>query len=186
MAASAAVPEEALSAITDPAARLRLSGRMAMDRLFAGELDMARAAVAEALDSDDLEVATRGTYISSIASALSGRTEEAVSVARRGLDLHRRWRSSEAVQLPEVQLIGAVLGHAAGGCLSLAEADAATGYQACVEAGDKEGQATFSLLRGWAWTGQGRLNSAAVAFREGARSTVSFATSAGCAGGSAG
>jgi DNA-binding CsgD family transcriptional regulator len=168
MGAAAAVLEEALSAITDPAARLRLSGRMAMNRLFAGELEAARAAVAEALDSDDLEVATRGTYISSIASALSGRTQEAVSVAQRGLDLHRRWRSSEAVQLPEVQLIGAVLGHAASGRLSQAEADAATGYQACVEAGDKEGQATFSLLRGWAWTGQGRLNSASLGFREGA------------------
>jgi DNA-binding CsgD family transcriptional regulator len=168
MAAAAAVLEEALSAITDPAARLRLSGRMAMNRLFAGELDAARAAVAAALDSDDLEVATRGTYIFSIASALSGRTQEAVSVARRGLDLHQRWRLIEAFQLPEVQLIGAVLGHAAGGRLSQAEADAATGYQACVEAGDKEGQATFSLLRGWAGTGQGRLNSASLGFREGA------------------
>ncbi|HEY1917832.1 MAG TPA: LuxR C-terminal-related transcriptional regulator [Streptosporangiaceae bacterium] len=168
MAAAATVLEEALSAVTDPAARLRLNGRMAVNRLFAAELDAARAAVAEALDSDDLEVAARGTYISSIAWALSGRTQQAVSVARRGLDLHRRWRSSEAFQLPEVQLIGAVLGHAAGGCLSQAETDAATGYQACVEAGDKEGQATFSLLRGWTWTGQGRLNSASLGFREGA------------------
>ncbi|HEY3735607.1 MAG TPA: helix-turn-helix transcriptional regulator, partial [Streptosporangiaceae bacterium] len=167
-AAAAAVLDEALSVITDPAARLRLTGRMAVNRLFAGEPVAALAAVAGALGHDDPEVAGRGSYISSIALALTGRTREAVSVARHGLEMHRRWRSSGGIQLPEVQLIGSVLGHAADGDPGRALAEGTVGYQACIDAGDKEGQATFSLLRGWAWAGQGRLADAALAFREGA------------------
>lgn len=167
-AAAARVLDEALSAITDPAARLRLSGRAAVNRLFAAEPEAALAGVAASLDSDDLEIACRSSYVSSIALAFMGRSQEAVSVAQRGLEMHRRWRSSERTQLPEAQLIGAVLGHAGGGDLAEAEADANTGFQACIEAGDKEGQASFSLLRGWAWAAQGRLAAAATAFREGA------------------
>jgi DNA-binding CsgD family transcriptional regulator len=167
-AAAAAVLDEALAAITDPAARLRLSGRAAMNRLFAGEPEAALAAVAASLDSDDPEIACRSSYISSVALALMGRSQEAVSVAERGLEIHRRWRSSDRTQLPEAQLIGAVLGHAAGGYLSRAEDDATTGFQSCIEAGDREGQASFSLLRGWVWVEQGRLANASRAFREGA------------------
>ena len=165
-AAAAAVLDEALSAITDPAARLRLSVRAAMNRLFAGEPEAALAAVAASLDSDDPEIACRSSYISSVALALMGRSQEAVSIAKRGLEIHRHWRSR--TQLPEAQLIGAVLGHAAGGYLSRAEADATSGFQACIEAGDKEGQASFCLLRGWVWVSQGRLATASRAFREGA------------------
>lgn len=167
-AAAAAVLDEALAAVTDPAARRRLSGRAAMNRLFAGEPEPALAAVASSLDSDDPETACRSSYISSMALALMGRSQEAVSIARRGLEIHRRWHSSDRIQLPEAQLIGAVLGHAGSGYLSQAEADAAMGFQACIEAGDKEGQATFSLLRGWVRVGQGRLAAASRVFREGA------------------
>jgi DNA-binding CsgD family transcriptional regulator len=165
-AAAAAVLDEALAAITDPAARLRLSVRAAMNRLFAGEPAAALAAVAASLDSDDPEIACRSSYISSIALALTGRSREAVSIARHGLETHRHWHSR--TQLPEAQLIGAVLGHAGGGYLSRAEADAATGFQSCIEAGDREGQATFSLLRGWVLVSQGRLAAASGALREGA------------------
>ena len=165
-ASAAAVLDEALSAITDPAARLRLSVRAAMNRLFAGEPEAALAAVAASLDSDDPEIACRSSYISSVALALMGRSQEAVSIAQHGFEAQRHWRAR--TQLPESQLIGAVLGHAAGGHLSRAEADAARGFQACIEAGDKEGQATFCLLQGWAWAGQGRLATASRAFREGA------------------
>jgi DNA-binding CsgD family transcriptional regulator len=165
-AAAAAVLDEALSAITDPAARLRLSVRAAMNRLFAGEPEAALAAVAASLDSDDPEIASRSSYISSVALALMGRSQEAVSIAKHGLETHRHWRSR--TQLPEAQLIGAVLGHAAGGQLSRAEADATRGFQSCIEAGDKEGQASFCLLRGWVWVDQGRLATASRAFREGA------------------
>jgi DNA-binding CsgD family transcriptional regulator len=166
-AAAAAVLDEALSAITDPAARLRLSGRAAVNWLFAGDPEAALAAAASSLDSGEAEFACRSSYVSSIALALMGRPREAVTVAHRGLETHRRWLASERTQLPEAQLIGAVLGHAAGGDLSRAEAEATTGLQACIEAGDKEGEASFSLLRGWARVGQGRLASASRAFREG-------------------
>jgi DNA-binding NarL/FixJ family response regulator len=167
-AAAAVVLDQALAAITDPAARQRLSGRAAMNRLFAGEPETALAAVATSLDSEDPEIACRSSYIASTALALMGRCQEAVTIARRGLDIHRRWRSGDRIQLPEAQLIGAVLGNAGGGYLSRAEADANTGFQACIEAGDREGQASFCLLRGWVWVGQGRLAAAAHAFREGA------------------
>jgi DNA-binding CsgD family transcriptional regulator len=165
-AAAAAVLDEALSAITDPAARLRLSVRAATNRLFAGEPQAALGAVAASLDSDDPEIACRSSYISSIALALMGRWQEAVPIAKHGLEIHRHWRAR--TQLPEAQLIGAVLGHVAGGQLSRAEADATSGFQSCIEAGDKEGQATFCLLRGWVRVGQGRLATASRAFREGA------------------
>jgi DNA-binding CsgD family transcriptional regulator len=164
-AAAATVLDEALATITDPAARLRLSGRAAMNRLFAGEPAPALAAVAASLDSDDPEVACRSSYISSIALALMGRSQEAVSIAQRGLEIHRRWESR--IQVPEAQLIGAVLGHVGGGNLGQAEAVATSGFQACIEVGDKEGQATFCLLRGWVWVEQGRLAAASQAFREG-------------------
>ena len=167
-AAAAAVLDEALAVITDPAARLRLSGRAAMNRLFAGEPETALAAVAASLDSEDPETACRSSYIASTALALMGRCQEAVTISRRGLEIHRRWGSSDRIQLPEAQLIGAVLGNAGGGYLSRAEADATAGFQACIEAGDKEGQASFCLLRGWVWVSQGRLSAAAQAFREGA------------------
>ena len=167
-AAAAAVLDEALSVITDPVARRRLSGRAAVNRLFAGEPEPALAAVAPSLDSDDPELACRSSYVSSVALALMGRSQEAVSVAQRGLALHRRWLSIERNQLPESQLIGAVLGHVGGGDPARAEADANTGFQACVDAGDKEGQASFSLLQGWARASQGRLAAASRAFREGA------------------
>ena len=165
-AAAAAVLDEALSAITDPAARLRLSVRAAMNRLFAGEPGAALGAVAGSLDSDDPEIASRSSYISSVALALMGRSQEAVSIAKHGFEIHRHWRAR--TQLPEAQLIGAVLGHAAGGQLSRAEAEATRGFQACIEAGDKEGQASFCFLQGWVWVSQGRLATASRAFREGA------------------
>jgi DNA-binding CsgD family transcriptional regulator/tetratricopeptide (TPR) repeat protein len=165
-ATAAAVLDEALSAITDPAARLRLSVRAAMNRLFAGEPQAALGAVAASLDSDDPEIACRSSYISSVALALMGRWQEAVPIAKHGLEIHRHWRAR--TQLPEAQLIGAVLGHAAGGHLSRAEADATSGFQSCIAAGDKEGQASFCLLRGWVWVSQGRLATASQAFREGA------------------
>lgn len=167
-AAAAAVLDEALSVIIDPVAWRRLSGRAAVNRLFAGEPESALAAVAASLDSDDPELACRSSYVSSVALALMGRSQEAVSVAQRGLALHRRWLSTERNQLPESQLIGAVLGHIGGGDPARAEADANTGFQACVDAGDKEGQASFSLLQGWARASQGRLAAASRAFREGA------------------
>ena len=78
---------------------------------------------------------------------------------------HRRAKGVH--QLPEAQLIGAVMGHAAGGRLAQAEADAETGDQACLAAGDKEGHATFLFLRGLVLIERGRLAQASKSFLDG-------------------
>lgn len=78
---------------------------------------------------------------------------------------HRR--ATGVHQLPEAQLIGAVMGHAAGGRFAEAEADAVAGGLACLAAGDKEGHATFLLLRGWVLIERGQLTQASKAFLDG-------------------
>jgi DNA-binding CsgD family transcriptional regulator len=166
-AGAAAVLEEALSAVTDVGARLRLLASSASKRVFEADPEAALAAAEELLSSSDDLTVGRGTYVASIASALLGRGDDAVEIARRGLEANRRTPEGNH-QLPEVQLVGAVLGHAAAGRLSDSEAEATTGYQACLEAGDQEGIATFSLLRGWARVAEGQLGAAARAFLEGA------------------
>ena len=108
---------------------------------------------------------SRGTYAASLALALQGRCREAVAQAQRGLEVDRR--SGESNQIPEVQLVGAVMGHAAAGHLAEAEEDALAGYEASLEANDQEGVATFCLMRGRVWIEQGRLSSASRAFLEG-------------------
>jgi DNA-binding NarL/FixJ family response regulator len=165
-AAATVVLDEALAVITDVTARLKLLGRLATNRIFAAEPGSALAAASELLASDDDQMVSRGAYVSSIALALLGRGDEAVAVAYRGLAAHRRLMASN--QLPETLLVGAVLGHAASGRLGRAEEDATTAYKACLAAGDKEGQATFSFLKGSVLVEEGRLAAAARLFLEGA------------------
>jgi DNA-binding CsgD family transcriptional regulator len=165
-AAAAAILDEALAVVVDVTARLRLLGRLATNRIFEAEPGGALTAAAELLASGDDVMIGRGAYPSSIALALLGRGGEAVAMASRGLEAHRR--SGQANQLPEVQLIGAVLGHAALGALDEAETAATDGYRACLVAGDKEGQATFSFLRGLTLVERGQLDAAARLFLEGA------------------
>jgi DNA-binding CsgD family transcriptional regulator len=98
--------------------------------------------------------------------ALLGRGQEAVSIAYAGLERHRR--AVGMPQLPEAQLIGAIMGHAAAGQLAQAEADADTGSQASLTAGDKEGQATHLFLAGWVLIERGHLDRAAKAFLDAA------------------
>ena len=164
--AATAVLDEALAVITDPMPRLRLLGRMATIKVFEPDLDGALAAAVPLLDSDDDAMVSRGAFVSSIALAMLGRSEESVPLAYRGLKAHRR--ASGLVQLPEAQLIGAVFGHAAGGHLERAEADAKTGYQACLAAGDKEGMATHLLLTGLVRIEQGQLTRASKVFLDAA------------------
>jgi len=164
--AATAVLDEALAVITDPAPRLQLLGRLATIKVFEPDLEGALAAAAPLLDTDDDATVSRGAYVSSIALAMLGRGEESVAVAYRGLESHRR--AGDLPQLPEAQLIGAVFGHAAGGHLDLAEADATTGYQACLAAGDKEGMATHLLLAGLVRIEQGQLTRASKAFLDAA------------------
>lgn len=165
-AAASAVLKEALWAMTDVSARLRIVARLASKLLFEGDPEAALAAAEELLASEEDMHVYRGAYASSTSWALLGRGDRAVEVARRGFEAHRRAKDSN--QLPEVQLIGSVLGHAAVGRLAEAEADAKTGYEACLAVGDNEGVATFALLRGWVYVEQGLLGRAAKNFLEGA------------------
>jgi DNA-binding CsgD family transcriptional regulator len=165
-AAATAVLDEALAVVTDPGPRFQLLGRLATIKVFEPQLEAALAAAAPLLASDDDVMISRGAYVSSCALAFLGRTEEASAVAYRGLQSHRR--TSGLPQLPEAQLIGAVFGHIAGGRLAQAEADALTGYRACLAAGDKEGMATHQFLTGLVLTEQGRLDRASKAFLDGA------------------
>ena len=98
--------------------------------------------------------------------ALLGRGQDAVSIAHAGLQRHRR--AVGLPQLPEAQLIGAVMGHAAAGQLAEAEAEAETARQACLTAGDKEGQGSHLFLTGWVLIERGHLDRAAKAFLDGA------------------
>ena len=165
-AGAAAVLDEALAVVTDAAPRLQLLGRLATMKVFEADAEGALAAASPLLDSEDDATVSRGSYVSSISLALLGRGDQAVAVAYAGLERHRL--ASGVPQLPEVQLVGAVMGHAAAGRLDRAEADAATGYQACLAAGDKEGQATFLFLTGGLLIEGGQLGRASRAFTDAA------------------
>jgi DNA-binding NarL/FixJ family response regulator len=164
-AAATAALDEALAVITDVTPRLQLLGRLATVRAFEPDPQGALAAAEPLLASDDDAMYSRGAFVSSVALALLGRSAEAVSVAAAGLRSHRR--ATGLKQLPEAQLIGAVMGHAAGGRLAQAEADTVTGYRASLAAGDKEGQATHLLLRGCVLIERGQLSLASGAFLDG-------------------
>lgn len=165
-AAAATVLDDALVVVTDEVPRLQLLGRQATNRVLGGDPEGALSASAALLASDDHAVFSRGSYVSSIALARMGRGDDAVALAAEGL---RRYReASDVVQLPEVQLIGAVFGHAAAGRLVQAEANAAAGEHACLVAGDMEGHATFLFMMGWVLIERGHVGRAASFFRDGA------------------
>jgi DNA-binding CsgD family transcriptional regulator len=164
-AASLTVIEAAMAAISDPIARLGLSARAASTMLFSGDPTGAIEIVEPALHSADDMVASRSYYVTSTAMALVGRTADAIAVAEQGLVVHRR--CVEPNQIPEVQLIGATLGHLGAGATMTAADISAAAYQACLEAGDKEGMASFSLLTGCVLIEQGKLSDAALSMREG-------------------
>jgi DNA-binding CsgD family transcriptional regulator len=165
-AAANQVLEDALVEITDANARLRLLSRMAINLIFEGKAEAVLDVTAELISSDNDSVISRGTYAASIAWALLGRGDEAVNLARRGMEAHQR--ADESNQLPEVQLVGAVLGHTANGRLAQALSDATEGYRVFLAAGDREGQATFSMLRGLVNVELGQLAAATRDFMEGA------------------
>lgn len=165
-AAAAAVLDDALAILTEEGPRLQLLGRLATNRVMAGDPEGALAAAAPLLANDDHAIFCRASFVSSIALALTGRSEEAVSLAREGLRRHRL--ASGVAQLPEVQLIGGVFAHAAAGRLAEAEADAAAGEQACLRAGDLEGHATGLFMSGFVLIERGQLGRAASMFRDAA------------------
>jgi DNA-binding NarL/FixJ family response regulator len=161
-AAATAVLDQALTVITLAAPRFELLGRLAMIRLF--ELDPA-GALADAeplLTSDDDLIVSRGAYVSSIALAVTGRTQDALAVSSAGLAAHRR--AIGHPQLPEAQLVGAVLAHLGAGRLAQAEAEATTGHRVSLAAHDLEGAATHLLFIGWAAVERGEASRACAAF----------------------
>jgi DNA-binding CsgD family transcriptional regulator len=164
--AAYAVLDEALAVITDEAPRLRLLARMATMKVYESDPEGALVAAEPLLASDDDATISRGTYVSSIALAMLGRSAESVSLVQIGLASHSR--ATDMVQLPAAQLIGAIMGHSAGGRFAQAEADAETAYQSCLAAGDKEGQATHRLMAGRVLIEQGQLARASSAFLDGA------------------
>ena len=166
--AAIAVLDQALAVVTQEAARLELLGRLATIKVFEPDPEGTLAAAEPLLASDDDVMVSRGAYVSSLANALLGRSEKAVSIAYAGVQSHRRAGQGRVHQLPEAQLIGAVMGHTAGGRLAEAEADALAGSQACLSAGDKEGHATFLFLRGLVLIERGQLTQASRSFLDGA------------------
>ena len=79
---ASAVVDEALGAVSDPGARLRLVARQAQLWLFGGDPQAALTAAAQLLETDDEGMISRGTYAASLALALQGRCREAVAQAR--------------------------------------------------------------------------------------------------------
>jgi len=165
-AGAATVLDDALAVVTREGPRLQLLGRLATNRLISGDPQGALSAAAPLLTSDDHAIFSRASYVSSIALALMGRSDEAVALADEGMRRHRL--SSGVPQLPEVQLIGRVFANAAAGRLADAEADAAAGEQACLLAGDMEGHATGLFMIGFVLIERGHLGRAASLFRDGA------------------
>ena len=173
-AAASAVVEDALATMTSPVARHRLLIRQAVNDLYAGRLRATLAKSDELLTSPDAVTVRRGHHVRSIALALLGRTDEAVSTAYRALEQHRAHATQHIkgttpeVQPPETHLIGSVLGHAIGGRLAAAEADARVGLEVGLDLNDAEIQATFSMLLGWVLVERGLVVDAAKRFREAA------------------
>ena len=165
-AAAATVLDDALAVVTREGPRLQLLGRLATNRIISGDPEGALAAAKPLLASDDHAIFCRASYVSSIALALSGRSDEAVALANEGLRRHRL--TSGLPQLSQVQLIGRLFAHAAAGRLADAEADATACEQACLLAGDMEGHATGLFLTGFVLIERGQLGRAAGLFRDGA------------------
>jgi DNA-binding NarL/FixJ family response regulator len=165
-AAAAAVLDAALDAVTEDVPRLQLLGRLASMKVFEGDPEGALAAAQPLLASGDDAIISRGSHISAVALALLGRCDEAVKAVQ--MRPASRRRAGIVSHVPELALIGAVLGHAGAGRLDRAERDAATGQQACLAAGDAEGHATFLLLTGLVLIERGQLARASGVFLDAA------------------
>ena len=152
------------AAITDELPRLRLLGRLATNRLYAGDLEGALTATAGA------GYRRRPNSMPGAATRPRSRLRASAGAMRWSLIghafalpfVHRRALNSS--QRPEVQLIGAVFGHAAAGRFAEAEIDAITSQDACLTVGDKEGHATGLFMSAWVLIERGQLGRAASLF----------------------
>jgi len=165
-AAADSVLDEALAVITDDSARLLLLARMGLMRVAEGNPEPALAAAAPLTDCGDDMLTTQGTRIRAQALALLGRGDEAVSVARAGIEIHRR--AAGVTVPPEAQMFGGIMGLLAAGRFAEAEADAAAAYQASLAIGSLDGQETWLFMGGLALIERGRLAGAAAVFRDAA------------------
>jgi len=165
-ATAAAVLDEALAAVTEVVPRLQLLGRLATMKVFEGDPEGALAAAQPLLASGDDAMISRGSHVSAAALALLGRCDDAVQAAY--MRPASRRRAGLVSRVPELALIGAVLGHTGAGRFDRAEQDAATGQQACLAAGDAEGHATFLLLTGLVLIERGQLARASGVFLDAA------------------
>lgn len=163
--AAAVVLDEALAVVTERGPRSQLLGRQAANKVLAGDPAGALAAAAPLLASDDHATFCRAAYAASFALALLGRCDEACSVSEAAL---RRHPHSGLPSPPQVQLVGAIFGHAGAGRLTQAEAEGEAGAQACLALGYLEGHATLLFQTGWVLVERGRLGEASTAFRDGA------------------
>ena len=163
--AAEAVVLEALTTVSEPTPRLRLIGRLAVMCVYGGEPRLALENASLLVASDDDAISHRGTAIASVALAFLGRTEEAVAMARRGFEIHRR--CADRTQPPESQLIGSILALTAAGRLVQADTEANMCYEASLKAGDQEGLATYCMLGGLVDVERGDLAAAAKKFGEG-------------------
>jgi DNA-binding CsgD family transcriptional regulator len=161
--AAATVIADALRVIREPAARVRLLARQALNRVYAGDVESALADADELLAGSDDDTAARGSTVRAVALAAMGQGDAAVEAAYQGIEFAKR-----TAQMPETQLVGAVFGHTASGRLDDAEADGRAAYDATVRAGNAEGAATFALLIGWVLVEKGDCARASRMFREGA------------------
>jgi DNA-binding CsgD family transcriptional regulator len=158
------VLHDALRRLTDPVSRSMLTNRIASMSLFAGDVVAAEEATRADRESQSIGPKCEAIHTASIALALMGRTSEARTMAAAGLEAHRFWEAS--TQIPEVQLIGSCLAAVNAGDLAEAGSLQDKGYRAVLEAGDREGVATFLLLKGLLSIDQGRLSTARSAFQE--------------------
>jgi DNA-binding CsgD family transcriptional regulator len=165
-AAANAVLEEALALVTEDTARLLLLARMGFMRVAEGDPEPALAAAAPLLDCGDDMLISQGTRICSQALALLGRGDQAVSVARRGVHIHRH--AAGVTVPPEAQMFGGIMGLLAAGRFAEAETEAAAAYQVTLAGGSQDGQATFLFMGGLALIERGHLAGAAGAFLDAA------------------
>jgi DNA-binding NarL/FixJ family response regulator len=150
------VIDEAMAQIADPHQRENLQGRVALINMMGGRMRPALEQSEPLFGSPFQPTVVRAHYMSAIALSLLGRTAEGIEKAEQGHLLHREL--VDPTQLAESTLVGAALGHLHAGQLEESETLGIRCYTASLEAGDKEGMATFSMLAGWASIQRGRLD----------------------------
>jgi ATP/maltotriose-dependent transcriptional regulator MalT len=135
--------------------------------LFDGRPAGAMQAATPLLDAGDLPARLRALYVMGIAGAQLGRHELAARLSAEGFEAHAA-EPTASKQPPEAQRIGGVFAALEEGRLDDATALAVSGYRTLVERGQREGQATFDMLRGLVGVAAGDIAGAELAFREGA------------------